>query len=134
VGAFGQALLVTGKESQVLAEREQAKSVLLTELSHRVSNNFAVISAVMRQKANTISDQDAKSSLDDAIKQLTLMARIHGRLSIGTDNQTFVDSQTFLEGLCEDVSSSAAGGMKLCALKFAAVSHPIHVSDAVRLG
>jgi two-component system, sensor histidine kinase PdtaS len=134
VGALGQALLAAGAESQILAEREHAKSLLLAELSHRVANNFAVISAVMRQKAIAISDNDAKASLDEAIKQLTMMARIHGRLSIGPDDQAFVDCKSFLEGLCEDISSSADGGIKLCHLKFAAVSHPLHVSDAVPLG
>jgi two-component sensor histidine kinase len=131
VGAFGQALLAAGAESQILAEREHAKSLLLTELSHRVANNFAVISAVMRQKANAISDQHAKSSMDEAIKQLSMMARIHGRLSIGRDDQAFLDSKSFLEGLCEDIASSAAGCMKLLC---AAASHPLHVSDAVPLG
>lgn len=134
VGAFGEALLAADAESQILAEREHAKSLLLTELSHRVANNFAVISAVMRQKANAISNQDAKSSMDEAIKQLSMMARIHGRLSIGTDDQAFVDSKSFLEGLCEDISSSAAGFTQLCPLKLAAVSYRLHVSDAVPLG
>ena len=134
VGAFGEALLAAGAETQILTERERAKSLLLTELSHRVANNFAVISAVMRQKANAISDQHAKSSMDEAIKQLSMMARIHGRLSIGTDDEAFVDSKNFLEGLCEDISSSAAGFMQLCPVKVAAVSCRVHVSDAVPLG
>src|SRR5215471_14134908 len=98
VGAFGEALLAAGAETQILTERERAKSLLLTELSHRVANNFAVISAVMRQKANAISDPEAKSSIDEVIGQLGVMARIHGRISVGTNDQTWIDSQSFVRG------------------------------------
>src|SRR5262249_28515990 len=51
-GAFAEALLSAYAENEVLARREREKSLLLTELSHRVANNFSVVSAFMRQKAS----------------------------------------------------------------------------------
>jgi len=131
-GAFADALLSAYAETEVLARREREKSLLLTELSHRVANNFSVISAFMRQKASGTSDPNAKASIDQAIMQLSVMARIHGRLSVSGDDQRGIDSRSFLEGLCEDISSSASA----CAwpIKCLSVSYPLHASDAVPLG
>lgn len=134
VGAFADALLAAHEESAALAQREREKSVLLTELSHRVANNFAVISAVMRQKSNAISDPEAKSSIDEVIGQLGVMARIHGRISVGTNDQTWIDSQSFVRGLCEDIFTSYAGGTSRFTLRCVAISQPLHVSDAIPLG
>jgi two-component sensor histidine kinase len=129
-GAFGDALLSAYAQSEASARREREKSLLLSELSHRVANNFSVISAFMRQKAIGTSDPNAKASIDQAITQLSVMARIHGRLSVA--GQSCIDIRSFLEGLCEDISNSAGG----CTwpVKCLAASYPVHASDAVPLG
>jgi len=134
VGAFADALIAAHGESEALAQQVQEKSVLLTELSHRVANNFAVISAVMRQKSNAISDPEAKLSIDEAIGQLGMMARIHGRISVGSNDQIWVDCGSFVRGLCEDISTSSTGGTSRFPLHCVAVSQPLRVSDAVPLG
>jgi two-component system, sensor histidine kinase PdtaS len=130
-GAFADALLNAYAESEASARREREKSLLLTELSHRVGNNFSVISALMRQKAGGTSDPNAKASIDQAVTQLSVMARIHGRLSVSGDDQSCIDSRSFLEGLCEDISSSAGSASPV---KCLAVSYPLHAVDAVPLG
>src|SRR5262249_35126462 len=134
VGAFADALIAAHGESEALAQQVQEKSVLLTELSHRVAKNFAVISAVMRQKSNAISDPEAKLSIDEAIGQLGMRARIHGRIPVGSNDQIWVDSGSFVRGLCEDISTSFAGGTSRFPLHCVAVSQPLRVSDAVPLG
>jgi two-component sensor histidine kinase len=134
VGRLGEALLVARQESEASAKLEREKSVLLTELTHRVANNFAVLSAVIRQKSVTVTDPEAKTALEEAIEQMTVMARIHGQLCLGANDGKSIDSQTFVQALCEDILACAGNMRRLTPIECVAVSHPLHVADAVPLG
>lgn len=134
VGRLGQALLVARRESAAAATLEKEKSVLLTELTHRVANNFAVVSALIRQRSVSVTDPEAKSALEEAIEQMSVMARIHGRLCIDAYDGKAIDSQTFVQGLCEDILACAATFPRLVPIQWTAVSQPLHLADAVPLG
>src|SRR5262249_40729280 len=87
------------------AERASNNSVLLRELSHRVANNFATVASLIRRQAAGVADPFAKSALDDAVGQVTVMARIHRRLLVGNDN-TSVESRRFVVELCDDLRAA----------------------------
>ena len=80
IGRLGEVLVVARQEREASANLEREKSVLLTELTHRVANNFAVLSAVIRQKSVCVTDPQAKTALEEAVEQMSVMARIHGQL------------------------------------------------------
>jgi two-component system, sensor histidine kinase PdtaS len=134
IGRVGEALLVAHQEREASANLEREKSVLLTELTHRVANNFAVLSAVIRQKSVCVTDPHAKTALEEAVEQMSVMARIHGQLCLGAKDGKSIDSQTFIRALCEDILACAGNFRRLTAIECVAVSHPLHVADAVPLG
>ena len=106
--------------------------MLLRELAHGVANNFASVAALLSLKSNSVSDSKAKSILDDAIEQVRVMGRVHGRLRAG-GHDVSLDSQSFMRDLCDDLAASIARGRPI-AIECRADSHPLCASQAVPLG
>ncbi len=134
IGRVGEVLVLARQEREASANLEREKSVLLTELTHRVANNFAVLSAVIRQKSVCVTDPQAKTALEEAVEQMSVMARIHGQLCLGAMEGKSIDSQIFVKALCEDILACAGNFRRLTAIECVAVSHPLHVADAVPIG
>jgi two-component sensor histidine kinase len=89
---LGEALVVARQEREASANLEREKSVLLTELTHRVANNFAVLSAVIRQKSVCVTDPQ------EAVEQMSVMARIHGQLCLGAMEGKSIDRPDLRQG------------------------------------
>src|SRR5262245_1559915 len=132
VARLGRALLAADEAAQASAQSEQAKSVLLRELAHRVANNFAAVAALIRRKANLIGDAEARSVLNEAVEQVMVMARVHSRLNAGRDH-VWVDSKSFLDELCEDLKVLIAPGQPIT-IECIAVSRHLSVAQAIPFG
>jgi len=130
--ALADALIAAYEKTQALEQADANKSMLLRELAHGVANNFASIAALISIRSASVSDSNAKSVLDDAIDQVTVMARVHRRLRAGGQGM-LLDSATFIRELCEDLNASVARGRPL-AITCTADSHPLCMDQAVLLG
>jgi two-component sensor histidine kinase len=115
-----------------LAERESRSSVLLGELSHRVANNFAAVASLMRRHAAHVADPEAKSALEQAVTQVTVMARVHRRLHAGGE-EALVDSERFLEELCADLAEALTSKCRIV-LQCRACALALPLAQAVPLG
>ena len=114
------------------SDADKNKSMLLRELVHGVANNFAAIAALIQMKSNSVSDNNAKSILDDAIEQVKVMARVHRRLrAFGQD--VSLDSKAFIHELCDDLKASMARNRPI-SIECHADSNPLYIDDAVPLG
>ncbi len=130
--ALADALIAANEKTKALELSDQNKSILLRELAHGVANNFASVAALISIRSASLSDSDAKSVLDEAIEQVTVMARVHRRLR--ADGQAvLLDSETFLRELCDDLAASVARGRPLT-IKSTADSRPLCMDQAVLLG
>jgi two-component sensor histidine kinase len=129
---LSQTLIAADESNKRLTRLEEQKSLLLSELSHRVANNFAAIAALIRQRSVSIADPQAKSVLLAATEQMRVMARIHGRLCLG-DRAVSLDTRSFLEGLCQDVRTSIGSSSPIL-IECSAVSLILPVGAAVPLG
>jgi two-component sensor histidine kinase len=132
IARLNRALIAAEQANLLLANQESQKSVLLAELAHRVANNFAALAALIRQKSNSVADPQAKSALEEALRQVNVMARIHGHLRAGNKDVSF-DSRRFLEELCEDFRASVAS-LHSISIECAATSHLLPAVDALPLG
>jgi two-component system, sensor histidine kinase PdtaS len=130
--ALADALIVATEKTQALERSDENKSILLRELAHGVANNFASIAALISIRSASISDSNAKSVLDDAIDQVTVMARVHRRLRAGGQGM-LLDSATFIRELCDDLRASAARGRPL-SIACTADSRQLCMDQAVLLG
>jgi two-component sensor histidine kinase len=132
VAQLGRALVAAEAATQSLEQSDRTRSILLRELAHRVANNFAVVAMLIRTKAAAVSDPQAKSVLNEAIEQVTVMARLHRLLHTGNETPS-VDSESFLRELCEDLKASMTC-VRPISLTCVAVSRELPVAQAVPLG
>lgn len=96
------------------AELYAAQRVLFQELQHRVANNMAFVAALLHlQKRRVESDPAAVvSALDEAVRRIETMGRVHRRLYDPASAELPVDAH--LRGLCDELLA-ASGDTRITA-------------------
>jgi two-component system, sensor histidine kinase PdtaS len=115
-----------------MSNNEKKSAILLEEMAHRTSNNFAVVAALLRSKASTVAEPDAKTILEDAVEQIVTMARLHRSLRVTNDDIT-VDSRNFISALAGDLKDAMGKNRPVCITSRAA-SCALPVAQAIPLG
>ncbi len=96
-------------DERVRADRLATSSDLMfRELQHRVSNNLAVISSLIKMQRRKVDDDAARQVLDAAVGRLNLVARIQRELHEPAA-QT-VDVSRYLDDMIDDIVTAAAAG------------------------
>ena len=132
VALLSSSVLSASRRSQQATDNEARYWLLLSEVGHRVSNSFAIVAALIRQKSASVVDEKAKSALEEAIGQVNVMARVHNRLCQGS-NETIVDAGRFLHELCHDLDATL-GQLPSIPIECMAESYPLPMPDAVAVG
>jgi two-component sensor histidine kinase len=132
IAGMGSALIAAQQSTERLTVAEHEKSILLEEVAHRVANNFAAVASLIRYQSTAVSDEKARSVLDDALAQVLVMARIHKRLRT-TDGSEALDSKSSIQELCRDLESSVACGRNVSIVPVA-LSRELSPAQAVPLG
>ena len=132
VSLLSNSVLSAFRTSQQAADDEARYRLLLSEVAHRISNSFAIVAALIRQKSASVVDEKARSALEEAIGQVNVMARVHKRLYQGNDT-TMVDAGRFLAELCNDLDATL-GRLQSIPIECRAERHPLPVPDAVAVG
>jgi two-component sensor histidine kinase len=93
-----------------LAEQRQ---LMFHELQHRVSNNLATVSGLLKLQRRMVSDDAAGLALEDSVRRIDLVARIMRNLH--DPNGQTVDMARFLADTGRDIleSSGAEGRVRL---------------------
>ena len=115
------------REAEVAAEQQR---LLLDEMSHRVRNDMQRLIGMLQSQART--EPQAAQALQRAAGRVQVLGRLHQRLSRRAETAV-VDSQTFLEGLVEDLRTGIEPGRPV-ALTVNAESHALPLSMAADLG
>jgi two-component sensor histidine kinase len=89
------------QNKRLLNERD----ILLTEINHRVKNNFQLISSIMQLEAGNINDREAQEVLDDCRYRLNTIALLHEKLYIANNNMA-LDAGEYIEGILADLFKS----------------------------
>ncbi|OUJ74077.1 histidine kinase dimerization/phosphoacceptor domain -containing protein [Hymenobacter crusticola] len=84
--------------------REQAvrQKTLMKELHHRVKNNLAIVSSLLRLQSNRLTDETATKAVREGQQRVEAMSLIHQRL-YQTDNVTTVDMRRYITDLAESL-------------------------------
>jgi two-component sensor histidine kinase len=96
-------------KSSALAEQ---RTILFNELQHRISNNLAIVSALLNLQRSEIADETAKQALAEASTRLALISKIHRKLHSPTAAQ--LRFGPFAEDLCRDVLDASGAGNIVC--------------------
>jgi two-component sensor histidine kinase len=116
--------------TQDALDRERAKSsalaeqreLLFRELQHRVSNNLAVVSALLNLQRAGLSDEKARKALSEAATRLALIAKIHRKLHDPAGEQ--LRFGPFVEDLCRDVLEASGATNIVCRVSAADAAIP----------
>ena len=92
-------------KSAALAEQRET---LFKEMQHRISNNIAIVSALLNLQRAQITDERARQALSEASNRLALISRIQRKLHDPAGAQRRFGP--FVEELCRDVLD--ASGVK----------------------
>lgn len=103
-----RALEVERKANEVLAEQRR---LMFHELQHRVSNNLATVSGLLKLQRRLVNDQEAAVALEDSVRRIDLVARIMRNLH--DPNGQTVDMARFLAETGRDILESAGASERI---------------------
>jgi two-component system, sensor histidine kinase PdtaS len=126
-----QTLIALRETNKTLAQLDTSKSLLLRETAHGVANNFATVAALLSMRSASVGDIRAKRTLDEAVEQVKVMARVHRRLR-ARDQDVSLDSAAYICELCDDLEEMAYG--RPIVIECEADSRPLRMQQAVLLG
>jgi two-component sensor histidine kinase len=93
---------IDAKSTAALAQAAaQTSSTLLSELSHRLINDFNALIMIATLKGKAAAEPETKEALVDLSERIRVMARIYGLLNL-RDVAQEIDAQHFLNALCSD--------------------------------
>jgi two-component sensor histidine kinase len=128
---LGKTLMALSETNETLARLDKNKSLLLRETAHGVANNFATVAALLSMRSNSVDDIEARRSLDEAVEQVKVMARVHRRLR-ARDQDVSLDSAAYIRELCGDLEEMAHG--RPIVIECETDSLPMCMHQAVLLG
>ncbi|HLQ20454.1 MAG TPA: DUF4118 domain-containing protein, partial [Tabrizicola sp.] len=123
-----RALEVERRANEVLAEQRR---LMFHELQHRVSNNLATVSGLLKLQRRMVGDEAAGVALDDSVRRIDLVARIMRNLH-DPSGQT-VDMARFLADTGRDILESTGAAQRV-ALKVDATPLLVGPDVSVPLG
>ena len=131
VWRFGSTLRALRETNDTLVRLDKSRSLLLRETAHGVANNFATVAALLSMGSTSVDDIKARRSLDEAVEQVKVMARVHRRLR-ARDQDVSLDSEAYIRELCDDLKEMAHG--RPIVIDCEADSRPLYMHQAVLLG
>lgn len=126
-----RALRALDAERQANETLAEQRRLMFHELQHRVSNNLATVSGLMKLQRRMVSDEAAQTALDDSVRRIDLVARIMRNLH-DPSGQT-VDMARFLADTGRDILETT-GASNRVALKVEAEPLLVGPDVSVPLG
>jgi two-component sensor histidine kinase len=94
---------------RALADRD----MLMMELEHRVKNNFASISSILRLQQRNAPEEETKAALQTALGRVEQFARAHNHLYRDFNKAGTVNMRAYLGELCSTLSNSLGEGARI---------------------
>jgi two-component sensor histidine kinase len=127
------------RREKIAAERETREAreraeMLLREVNHRVANSLQLVSSLVAMQQRTITtDPAARDALSETQGRIAAIAQIHRRLYTSEDVR-FVEMDTYLEGLVEELQGAMRAAGREHRISLAADPVRIATDKAVSIG
>lgn len=131
VTAAGWALRAMYAARAQAAKHAEARSLMFSELQHRVSNNLGTIAALLRLQAAQTQDPEARRALSASQSRINLISRLQRRLH-APDLQA-LEAGEYLKSVLDDTIEVASEG-KPVTLEFHSDVLHIDTDAAIPLG
>ncbi len=109
VRLFGTFMDIT-EQRKLRASLEQSlhdKTVLLSEIHHRVKNNLAIVTGLIDLQSQSLSDEHTKGLLSQTARRIKSIANVHEML-YNTDSFTDISFKEYLVSLTDSIQESMA--------------------------
>jgi two-component sensor histidine kinase len=121
-----------GLEKRV-KERTTEIETLLQEIHHRVKNNMAVVSSLLKLQANNIEDEGIKEILKESQSRVYAMSAVHETLH-GSKNLSEIDLKTYLSKVTSSIFQTYSISSDKVKLNTDINGIPISIDQASPLG
>ncbi|MGQ4273349.1 sensor histidine kinase [Terrihabitans sp. B22-R8] len=119
-------------ERQVREARDRAE-LLLREVNHRVANSLQLVNSLVTMQSAMVSDPAARAALHETQGRIAAIGQIHRRLYT-SDDVRFVEIDTYLQGLVEELESALSGEGRPHPIELEAEPVRLTTDKAVSLG
>ncbi|WP_379848032.1 histidine kinase dimerization/phosphoacceptor domain -containing protein [Larkinella bovis] len=89
---------IISESHQKISDQSKQLKILLRELNHRVKNNLAIVSSLLRLQSKRLGDAGALQAVRDGQQRIEAMALIHQRLYM-TDNVSAINMREYITDL-----------------------------------
>ena len=93
------------RSKEQIAEQSAQLKLMMKELHHRVKNNLAIVSGLLKLQSNRISEASAAKAVREGQQRVEAMSLIHQRL-YQTDHVTSVNIREYIIDLAENLMQS----------------------------
>ncbi|WP_128514308.1 sensor histidine kinase [Tabrizicola thermarum] len=98
-------------ERQANARLAEQRRLMFHELQHRVSNNLATVSGLMKLQRRMVTDEAAQLALDDSVRRIDVVSRIMRNLHDPSGQS--VDMARFLHDTGRDILESTGAADRI---------------------
>ncbi len=93
------------RSKEKISEQSEQMKLLMKELHHRVKNNLAIVSSLLKLQSNRIGDESAAKAVREGQQRVEAMSLIHQRL-YQTDLLTSINMRDYIVDLCENLMTA----------------------------
>jgi two-component sensor histidine kinase len=132
VALYNQNQTVKASQKQISEQSEQLK-LMMKELHHRVKNNLAIVSSLLKIQSNKIEDEKAVQAVRQGQQRVEAMSLIHQRL-YQTDKVTNINIKEYINDLADSLMSAYGHTPDDFDLKIEVEKEQLDVDLAIPLG
>ncbi len=116
-----------------IGEQSEQMKLLMKELHHRVKNNLAIVSSLLKLQSNRIEDESAARAVREGQQRVEAMSLIHQRL-YQTDLLTSINMREYIVDLCENLMTAYGYGRDNFDLNLNIEQEELDVDLAIPIG
>jgi two-component sensor histidine kinase len=132
VALYNQNQTVKASQKQISEQSDQLK-LMMKELHHRVKNNLAIVSSLLKIQSSKIEDEKAVQAVRQGQQRVEAMSLIHQRL-YQTDKVTNINIKEYINDLADSLMSAYGHTPDDFDLKIEVEKEQLDVDLAIPLG
>ena len=132
VTLYNQNQTVKASRQQISEQSDQLK-LMMKELHHRVKNNLAIVSSLLKIQSSKIEDEKAVKAVRQGQQRVEAMSLIHQRL-YQTDKVTNINIKEYINDLAESLMSAYGYNPEEFDLKINVEKEQLDVDLAIPMG
>lgn len=122
------------KESdKIIADSLFEKTILLSEIHHRVKNNLAIVSGLLQLQKSEVNNEELSTIFDQSINRIISIAMVH-ELMYKTEDLSSINVNAYIEKLIPAISATMQNTNDHVRIELNIVDYKININQAIPLG